>query len=553
VKQPHRVQVEARGLWAIALALFVVTYTVSVVPAIMPAIVRDFNTSVGSIQSVLVLFSLVTASFAPTAENLSRHYGRTTVFLTSVAVYGAGIAAVALSPTMAALAASFVVLAGLASASLLGSPWTIADLVFGGQINPRVGVALAAGTSLGYSTGGIVGGFLATGPGWRWSFVPPLIVLLVILALGRSLPKLPVSDKQPIDWVGGLLSFLGFGSIVLGVCLGGELGWWEPRREFSVGGVVLPPFAVSIVPTLLSAGAIALGLFIFWQRVAATRNTASLLSVGLLRKRVFVLGTLAAVLHTLVTTGIGFNLYQFLPVVASLNPFRTALAILPYPVTVTIVPLIARYLRLFERIAPKHIVLAGVVLLGVGITMLYGQAHIGATPVDLIAGLVVMGAGSGLFVSSIGDLVHTAATQEEKPEGSAIYNPAQNLGYSLGRAILGTLFVFAASRGVVTGITQELGKTISANERRQLIFQLQEMVQTLPRADVVATILGRMPPSLRSVIHSIEMDAAAYGLKTTLLLALGLTAVCFLLAMTLPKFVSAAGPSAVESPADVSL
>ena len=537
-----------RVLWSITLTLFAVAYNVSAVPAIMPAIVRDLDGSMGGIQSILVLFSLVTAAFAPTAENLCRYFGRTAVFLTSVVIYALGIVAAALSPTMSALAVSFAVVAGLGAASLVSTPWTIADLAYGGKIDPRVNVALSVATTFGAVAGALTAGFLASGIGWRWSFVPSLAVLVVVLAFSRDLPRFRGASDQPIDWFGGLLSFLGFGSILVGLSLGSEFGWWAPRREFWVAGHVLPPFSISIVPALLAAGAIELGLFAFWQRrFTQRRRRVSLVSVGLLRRPVFVIGTLAAMMQTLVITGVQFNLYQFLPLAASLNPFRTALAIVPYPATVTVVTVAARYLHLSERFSPKHIVYAGLALLAIGIAMMRGRLDVGLSALDLLPGLVVMGAGSGLSLSAIGDLTYGAASPQERGEGSAIYNPVQNLGNSLGRAILGTLFVFASARGIVDGVLNELGTSLSRGERAGLIFQLQEMIQTMPREELVENVLGRLPESLRPVVHGIELEASTYGIRTSFLLALGLVAVCYLLARRLPAYPAEAAAEATDS------
>jgi hypothetical protein len=365
-----------------------------------------------------------------------------------------------------------------------------------------------------------------------------LLVLLAVFLLARTLPKVPAQADQLIDWVGGLLSFAGFGLVLLGISLGGEFGWWEPRREFSIGGVILPPFAVSIVPTLIAVGVIAIGLFVFRQRRQANRRRVSLVRVGLLRKPLFVLATLVATLQTLVSTGVQFNLYQFLPVTVGLNPFRTALAVMPYPAAVAIVTVAAKSLRFGRLLAPKQIVFAGLALVGVGILMIYARIHLGVRAIDLLPGLIVMGSGSGLFLSTIGDLAYSATTPDEKPEGSAIFNPMQNLGSSLGRAILGTFLVLAASRDVVDGVADHLGKTVPSSERSRLIFTLQEMVQTLPRGDVIAKILGQLPAWMQPILYSIEREAAASGIRASLLVALGAIALCFLLAQTLPKFAS---------------
>lgn len=541
MEQAQTVQLGRRGFWAISLTLFMIAYNVSAVPAIMPSIVQDLNSSVGYIQSILVLFSLVTASFAPTTENLCRFYGRTRVFVIGLIVYGIGIVLTSLSPTIAGLTVSFALLTGLAATPLIiiiiSAPWTIADLFCQGKAAERAILVLIVASSLGGLSGGLLGGYLASNFSWRWSFLPSLGVLLVVLLLRRSLPKLAVPSHPPIDWVGGLLSFLGLGSILLGVSLAGEFGWWEPKRLFSVAGLVIPPFQLSIVPTLLAVGIIILGFFGFWQRRQADQCGASLLRAGLLRKRGFVFGVLTSMLHVLITTGVQFNLYQFVPTALLLNPFRTALTVIPYNLTMIIVVVaVLKYLPLSGRFVPKHILHTGIALLAGGIWELYSSLHLQVTSLELMPGLIIMGVGSGLFVSYITGLTYSTALVDEKPEGSGIYNPIQNLGGSLGRAILGTLLVFFASRDIVDSILQHLGKTLAPAQRGQLIAELQEMIQTLSREEIATVLANKVSPSLYPEMRSTVLEAATSGMKTSLLVALMFTGVCFLLATTLPKY-----------------
>lgn len=532
-------QFGAKGFWAISLTLFTVSYNVSVMPAIMPALVFDFDTSVGYIQSLLVLFSLVTASFAPTTENLCRFYGRTPVFLAGLIFYGIGIGLTALSPSLEVLAISFLLVMGLAATPLVSTPWTIADLVYDGEDEEQAMVKLIVVSALGGLAGALLGGYIASTLSWRWAFIPSLAVLVLVWLLKRSLPKLVIHSQQPIDWVGGLLSFLGLGSILIGISLSVEFGWWQPKRLFSIAGVVLPPFALSIVPTLIAVGVIILGFFSFWQRRQARQYKASLLRAGLLRKRGFVLGLLTAMLHTLITTGVQFNLYQFVPVAMLLNPFQTALTIIPYNLTMIVVVVsILKYLELGERIPPKYIVLSGIVLLAVGLGLLYRSLHLAVTSLELMPALVVMGVGSGLFLAYISRLIYAAAPVEQKPEGSGIYNPVQNLGSSLGRAILGTALIFFASRDVVDGILHHLGRTLPPAERSQLITGLQEMLQTFSRKEIGAILASKLPPDAVGAIRPISLEAATSGMQTSMLIALGFTVVCFLLATTLPKYPS---------------
>jgi MFS family permease len=531
----------------IGLTVWMVSYNIGVLPAIMPAIVRDFDSSIGSIQTVLVLFSLTTAAFAPTTENLCRYFGRTPVFLAGLVLYGIGISFTALSSSIAILAVSFAVLTGLAATPLVSTPWTFVDLIYRGKTEEQATLGLIVVSTLGSLMGSLLGGFLASQIGWRWAFLPSLIALIGIWFRRRSLPNLSLYCEQPIDWVGGLLSFLGLGLILSGVSLAMEFGWWEPKRVFTIGGVVMPPFPLSIVPPLIAVGLILLGFFGFWQRRQAKKGEASILRAGLLRKPGFVLGMLAAMLHTLIIAGVQFNLFQYVPLALSLDPYRTALTIMPLNITKILVVIVTlKLLRLgsdrngdtvFQRLSPKSIVFSGLALLATGIFMLYRSLTLQVTSINLLPGLVMMGIGSGLFTSYASRLTYSAA-ENGRVEGTGIYNPVQNLGSSLGKAILGTALIFYASRNIVDGVLQQMEQTINPADRTRLIATLQEMVQTLSRREVTAEVVNYVPPSVVPFLRQISHEAATSGLQTSLLLALLLTGLCFLLSTTLPKYPS---------------
>ncbi|NJL46037.1 MAG: hypothetical protein HC922_10690 [Leptolyngbyaceae cyanobacterium SM2_3_12] len=59
------------GPIGLCLTLFMLSYTIGVVPPIMPPMVREFDSTVGYVQAALVLMSLVTASFAPPLKTLA--------------------------------------------------------------------------------------------------------------------------------------------------------------------------------------------------------------------------------------------------------------------------------------------------------------------------------------------------------------------------------------------------------------------------------------------------------------------------------------------------
>lgn len=526
-----------KDFWALWLTLFLIAYNVSVISPVMPLLVRELNTSIGYIQVALVLFSLVTASFAPTSENLCRFYGRERIFLSGLVLYGIGIVAMALSPTIGAWVVSFSLLTGLAATPLVSAPWSIMDFAYDGKQEEQATVAFILASVLGGLSGSILGGLIASNFGWRWSFTPALVIFVLVLVLGRSLPSTSVPRKVPIDWVGGLISFLGFGSILLGVGLSGEYGWWKPKQVFAIAGLVIPPFAVSIVPTLISVGVICLGFFAVWQRQQQQKPAGiSLLRVGLLRNAVFVNGLLTATLHTLVTSGVQFNLYQSLPIILPLNPFQTAIAVLPYTLTmVVVVVVLLKQVRADQQLPPKYIVHLGLWLLIVGLLALYGAIAPTMTPLSILPALMIMGMGSGLFSVYIGTLTYATTSKREKPEGTGIYRPFQQLGSSLGRGILGTILVTSASAGVVDQVVRLMGVSLSPDQRQNAISTLQRMVQTFSkqeRRDALARIL---PEPVMAQLPEVARLSAVDGMRVALLVAIAVSLVCLLLSTQLPK------------------
>lgn len=536
VSSPQSITLDRKDFWALWLTLFLLAYNVSVIPPIMPLLVRQLDTSIGFIQGALVLFSLVTASFAPTSENLCRFYGRERVFLTGLILYGIGTVAMALSPTIGIWVVSFSLWTGLAATPLVNAPWTIMDFAYDGKAEEQATLSFILASVLGGLSGSILGGLIASNFGWRWAFAPSLLAFLLILGLGRTLPSTAVPRKLPLDWIGGSISFLGFGSILLGLSLAGQYGWWKPKQTFSIVGVVIPPFALSIVPLLITVGVICLGFFVVWERQQDRSNGISLLRIGLLRNIMFVDGLLAATLHTLITSGVQFNLFQALPVILPLNPFQTALTVLPYTLTmVVVIVVLLKYLTVDDQLPPKYIVYFGLALLTVGLLSLYFAITPTMTTFSVLPSLMVMGMGSGLFLAYIGTLTYATVSRLDKPEGRGIYNPFQQLGNSLGRGILGTILITSASAGVVDRVLQVMGVNLSATQRQDAIASLQRMIQTFSKEERRTAIAKVLPEPVMEKLPSIAQLAAAEGLRTALFVAILVSLICFLLSTQLPK------------------
>lgn len=500
-------------------------YTFSLIPTIMPPLVHELNTTIAYIQGILVLVCLVTASFAPTSENLSRRFGRKRIYIVSLCLFAIGLLITAFSPTIAIFAIGFVLICGLSGAALVTTPGALLEQIYNDKAEQYAILSLVLAGVAGGVAGGVLGGWIDSILGWRWAFGVGLLLLPVMLWLIRKAPDTRPQRSGTLDWFGGLLSFLGFGLTLLGVCLAGEYGWWFPKKTLQIGSLVFTPFGVSFVPALIAAGMIFLGFFLAWERQQSTHGN-SLMQVGLLRRRPFLIGVGVASLYTLINGGMQFNLYQFIPVVLELNPFYTALTVLPYTLAMLVVVVASVWLKPRLALPPRRVLQTGLAMLCLGIWQLYGQISPVMTSSHFLVPLIIMGVGAGLFLSEIDELTFATARQTEKTEASGIYNPSQNLGESLGRAILGTILVSVGSVKLVDIIAAHLGRTVSPEIRKQAIDTLEQMVLTLPfdqrRQILMEKLSNSIQPDLLPILHG----AAADAMKITLLVTLAFGLIC---------------------------
>lgn len=173
-------------------------------------------------------------------------------------------------------------------------------------------------------------------------------------------------------------------------------------------------------------------------------------------------------------------------------------------------------------------------MLGVGIWQLYKVTSLSVTAEQMLPGLVVMGIGSGLVLGQIATLTYSAAKPEENAEASGIYNPCQDLGNSLGRAILGTLFTFQGASSIVHNVLERVGLSLDETAKQEAIFELQELVQTYSNQEIT-DLFSQFPADVQQLLGNIVHEAAVDGMQISLLVSLIISFLCLLFSMFLPK------------------
>ncbi len=303
------------------------------------------------------------------------------------------------------------------------------SLVTTGFTDPRergrafgIYAAVAAGGS---ALGVFTGGWLAETLAWRWALwsVVPLAVLALIGAL-TLLPDRPGRAGARFDGLGVFLGTAGSAALTYGLAEVETVGWGAPLSLLLlVGGLAL------------------LACFLGSQ----TRTSGPLLPARLLADRSR-LASLVVVLFT------GVALVALLPALAFFaqqirgeGPAAAGAAHLPL-VAAALVTATQVSARLLPRLAPRALILPGLLVTALGLALLAGVG--GATPyvTGVLPGMLLAGVGLGLALVPLYAIATAGVPPRLAGGASAALGTAHHLGQSIGGAVIGTVLVSRLGR-----------------------------------------------------------------------------------------------------------
>ena len=200
---------------------------------------------------------------------------------------------------------------------------------------------------------------------------------------------------------------------------GRELGW--PAWSFG----------------LLAAGIAGFGLFALYERRHRER---ALIAPSLLANRAFTSGIVVAVCFFASMIGLNLVISLFLQVGEHFSPLRTGLTLAPFAFGIALTagasyPIAQR----FGRVSIQ----GGFALMGAGLVLLALMVHGAAGDVStwtLLPGELVAGMGMGLSLPPLFDFILAGVADHEVGSASGVLNAIQQLGASLGIAVLATVF-----------------------------------------------------------------------------------------------------------------
>ncbi len=511
-----------RLLGVLAAAQFLMVLDQAVMNVSISQLVDDFDTTVTTIQSVIAFYALVMAGLMLIGGKLGDIFGRKRVFKIGLVVYAAGSALTAASWSVPSLAFGWSILEGVGAAMVLPAMVALVAGNFDGKDRAVAYGVLGGMAGVGIAVGPILGGWMTTDFSWRYVFVGEVIVAAGIFIGTRWMLEPPTAERRPrLDWVGGALSALGLAVVVLGVLQASNWGWIKPMNS------PVEIFGFSMTPFVIVAGMVLIGLFASWERRRERLGEDPLVHLDLFKLTALRSGLSMMLAQNLILMGIFFTIPLYLQVVLGFDALETGVRMLPTSAGLFFTALAGSALA--SRFAPRPLVRIGLVIVFVSALLLIGTIEPSLQNADFLIAMAVLGIGMGLIVSQLGNVAQSAVGDRDRSEAGGLQYTAQQLGSSLGTAVLGAIVITGLLGAFQSNVTEH--DAISPGTQTAVEKRLSSGGSFVPASQVeeTATAAG---------IDSSEVDAIVAGYRDAQLQALKLALLVAAL-LAIPSFWSA--------------
>ncbi|MGI8507395.1 MAG: MFS transporter, partial [Solirubrobacteraceae bacterium] len=372
-------------------------------------------------------------------------------------------------------------LQGLGGALVSPAALSIVTTTFtdGEQRTKALGVwsAIAAG---GAAIGLLMGGVLTDIASWRWVFFVnvPVGVATVALALRYVAESRLDVARRSFDVAGAVAVTGGLVVLVYAIVKAQAFGWGSPRT--------------------LALGAVAVALLAAFVAIER-RSRAPLMRLSIFRVRSLAVADTVLLLVASGMFGMFFFASLYVQEVLGYSPLKAGLAFLPVTAGIMIGAGLAQ--QLIRRIGVRNVALGGVTIATAGMLVLTQLPVHGSYAGNLLVGLLPMSLGMGLTFVPITLLGTSGVSSDDNGLASGLFNTAQQVGGSLGLAILSTLAASQASRLAHSGTSTVLAAKVSGYH-----------VAFLGAAIMLAIGAGLLALALRRQhITAVELEIAAAG------------------------------------------
>ncbi|MFI6893489.1 MFS transporter [Streptomyces sp. NPDC050256] len=410
-----------RAAWiplaALCLAFFVEMVDNTLLSIALPTIGRDLDSGTTSLQWVTGAYSLTFGGLLLTAGSMADRLGRRRVLLAGLAVFGLlslAVVAVSTAGELITLRAGL----GIAAAAMAPITNSLVFRLFDDQaLRMRAMTLMIIVGMSGFILGPLLGGTALAHVSWQWLLIvnaPIALIAAIGVRLGVPADRPQDLTRDKLDLPGAVLSVTTIGLACYALTSGVEHGWLS---AITLGSLL---------------GAIAAGIaFVLHER----RSSSPMLDLRLFADGTVRGAAIAQIGTAIAMAAVMFGLILHFQYAYGWSPVRAGLANLPLIVTMIVATPLSEWLA--KRFGHRIACLVGAACLAGSLAGLswgvdHGYGVIAACMVLMTVGLRT--------VMTICAIALVGAMPENRTSiGTALNDTAQEVGSSVGTAVVGTL------------------------------------------------------------------------------------------------------------------
>jgi EmrB/QacA subfamily drug resistance transporter len=425
-----------RTLFVVAIAQLMVVLDSSIVNIAIPSAKADLGITDANQQWVITAYTLAFGSLLLIGGRIGDFMGRKKIFLVGLAGFAAvsalgGIAANQ-EQLFAARALQGVFAALLAPAALAIISVTFTVPAERAKAFGVIGAISGGGAAIGL----ILGGALTEYFSWRWTLGVnvPIAVAAGLLAI-KYVKESKASGDHSYDIPGVITATTGLFALTYGFHEAATKGW-----------------SSSLTISFLVAALVLLVAFVFIE--AKVANPMMPLRVVTERNRG------GSYLGSLIVGAGLFSMFLFLglylQIVLGYTPLKSGFAFLPFTAGIIVFAGVAS--QLLPKFGPKPLMVPGLIFAGIGLLMLTQITPETSYVSHVLPSLLIMSSGMALvFIPLTSTALHGVGNRDTGV-ASAMINTSQQVGGSLGTALLNTVAATAAVAHITAN--KEVGITV---------------------------------------------------------------------------------------------
>jgi len=431
------------GLVIIALAQLMVVLDATIVNIALPSAQHALHMSDANRQWVITAYTLAFGGLLLLGGRIADLIGRKRAFLIGLVGFAVasalGGAASGSGMLFGARALQGAFAAVLAPSALSLLTTTFTDPKERGKAFGIYGALAGSGSAIGFIAGGLLTEYL----NWRWCLYVNIPIAAVAVLGGLALlHDHPRRGDARLDVPGVLLGCGGLVALVYGFSEAQPRGWTDP--------FVLALFAVA---------AVLLATFVWWQ----TRAPDPLLPLHILRDRDRAGCFLTMGLAVIGMFGMFLFMTYYLQVILGYSPVRAGLAFLPLTVAI-IVGSTQISARLLHHVPPRALMVPGMLLSAVAMVILTRMTVHSSYTSELLPPLLLMGLGMGLTFMPVFATATSGVAPRDSGVTSATVNTSQQVGGSIGTALLNTIATSSATAFIAAHLTDPSRRNLVVRE-----------------------------------------------------------------------------------------